>query len=147
MSADQPSDETDTIAYAVTFVEAAECLARHGMAGPHTLIGPFYAMIGFAIENGLKAALEYKRVAPRSKWFHSHDLTALRTLAVDSAALRLSEEETIFIDELSLPHREFHFRYPQKAGTINLARPPYATALTHGILRRVLMFIGGPGRV
>ena len=55
----EPSDEIDTLAYAVSYLEAAKLLATQKMGDSHTLIVPFYALIGFSLENGLKALLEH----------------------------------------------------------------------------------------
>ena len=55
-----PSDEIDTIAYAVSFLEAARLVAGDKKFADHApMVVPFYMLIGFALENGLKAALEY----------------------------------------------------------------------------------------
>jgi hypothetical protein len=51
---DRASDETDTIAYAVSFSEAADLVARSvDWRDNHGLVVPFFALIGFALENGL----------------------------------------------------------------------------------------------
>jgi hypothetical protein len=140
-----PSDETDTIAYAVSYLIAAEVIGRNeeSWTDNHTLIVPFYALIGFALENCLKSVLEFRKVNPTSKWFHSHDLTGLRKLA-EEAGFRMANDEAGFIDGISVAHQEHHFRYPQKAGRIELAGVERALALTDGLLKRAFHLIGGP---
>jgi hypothetical protein len=75
---DRPSDEIDTMAYAVSFLAAAERLAEADWTDNHPRVVPFYALVGFALENGLKAVLEYRAVDRSLNWFHSHDLQKLR---------------------------------------------------------------------
>ena len=55
----KPSDEMDTIAYAVSFMEASKKLAETEWEDNHPLIVPFYLLIGFSLENALKAVLEF----------------------------------------------------------------------------------------
>ena len=81
MGADRSSDEIDTIAYAVSFLQAAECIANTDWTDNHPLVVPFYALVGFALENKLKAALEHRGVDRSLNWFRSHDLQKLRDLA------------------------------------------------------------------
>jgi hypothetical protein len=76
-----PSDEMDTIAYAVSFLEAAKRLAEAEWEDNHPLIVPFYMLIGFSLENALKAVLEFNGSNTTTKWSHSHDLQKLRLLA------------------------------------------------------------------
>jgi hypothetical protein len=143
----KPSDEIDTVAYAVSFLEAAKLLAAQKMDDNHALIVPFYALIGFSLENGLKALLEHGNVEPRNKWSHSHNLSALRKLAEKELGIELREEGAQFIDHLSTPHLEHHFRYPQKAGRIELDEPPAAVDLTERILISIFLQIDGPARI
>ena len=78
-----PSDEIDTVAYAVSFMKAAKRLAEteEEWEDNHSLIVPFYMLIGFSLENALKAVLEFNGSDPGTKWSHSHDLQRLRLLA------------------------------------------------------------------
>jgi hypothetical protein len=117
------------------------------MGDNHALIVPFYALIGFSLENGLKALLEHRKVEPRKNWIHSHDLSALRNLVEEELGLELSAESAQFIDHLSTPHREHHFRYPQNADRIELKNPPAAIDLTERILTSVFHLIDGPARI
>jgi hypothetical protein len=133
MSDQEPSDEVDTVAYAVSFSEAAKLLADTEWTDNHPLIVPFYMLIGFALENGLKAALEYRAVDKSLKWFHSHDLCRLRELAQDQG-LNLGADADAFIEQVSPHHKEHHFRYPQKAEIAHLLNPRPAASLTNAIL-------------
>jgi hypothetical protein len=143
----KPSDEIDTVTYAIAYWEAAKVLATQITGDNHTLIVPFYALIGFSLENGLKAMLERGKVEPRNKWFHSHNLSDLRKLVEEELDLDLSEESAQFIDHLSTPHLEHHFRYPQMAANIELNEPPYAVDLTKRTLTSIFVQIGGVARI
>ena len=97
MQSGRPSDEMDTIAYAASFLGAAERLAETEWTDNHTLIVPFYMLIGFSLENGLKAVLEFSGTDRSLNWFHSHDLTKLRQLA-EGKGLTLDQDQAMFID-------------------------------------------------
>jgi hypothetical protein len=146
MSDDRPSDEIDTIAYAVAFLEGAKRLAGDAWDEKLPLVIPFYALIGFSVENGLKAALEHRGVDRSIHWFHSHDLTRLRGLAWDQG-LRFLPNINEFIDNLSPQHKEHHFRYPQNARSADLLKADTALILTDAMLRMVFDFIDGHARV
>jgi hypothetical protein len=103
-------------------------------------------LIGFALENGLKATLEFKQVDRSVNWSHSHDLTNLRQLA-EKEGLVLQPDQIRFIDELSPMHKEHHFRYPQKAATAVLMLPPSAAVMTHAILLAAFVLLDGPFRI
>jgi len=103
-------------------------------------------LIGFAIENGLKATLEFKGVDRSLNWFHSHDLTKLREMT-QKEGLSLDKDQVTFIDELSPMHKEHHFRYPQKAATAVLVKPESAAAITDLILQSAFLLLGGPYRL
>jgi hypothetical protein len=143
----KPSDEIDTIAYSVSYLQAAKILAERGIEDNGSLIVPFYALIGFSLENGLKAVLEFLKVEPRSDWFYSHDLTALRKCVEAKAEVEFSDVAAEFIDHLSTPHREHHFRYPQKATQMALNKPPAAIEMTERLLISIFEAINGPSRV
>jgi len=72
-----PSDEIDTVAYAVSFMKAAKRLAegKEEWEDNHSLIVPFYMLIGFSLENALKAILEFNGSDP-----DRHVLVAPRVL-------------------------------------------------------------------
>jgi hypothetical protein len=123
-----PSDEIDTVAYAVSFMKAAKRLAEgeEEWEDNHSLIVPFYMLIGFSLENALKAVLEFNGSDPGTKWSHSHDLQKLRLLA-EHHDFVLSDDLREFVDHLSPLHKDHHFRYPQKAETTHLLKPIAAT--------------------
>jgi len=144
------SDEMDTIGYAISFRLGAETLVKHsskdaGCADIRDII-PFYALTGFSIENGLKAALEFKKASKGLKWSHSHDLSGLLRMCKD-VGLIVAPEVNSFVDELSPHHMEHHFRYPQKAGEVDLPKAANALALVESLLNDVFQFIEGPIRL
>lgn len=134
-----PSDEIDTVAYAVSFMEAAKRLA-------HSLIVPFYMLIGFSLENALKAILEFNDSDPETRWSRSHDLQKLRLLA-EHHDFVLSDDLREFVDHLSPLHKDHHFRYPQKAETAHLLNPIAATKLTERLLVGAFLAIDGAKRM
>ena len=146
MNDDRPRDEIDTMAYAVSFYQAAERLADTDWNDNHPLVVPFYALIGFALENGLKAALEHRAVDRSLNWFHSHDLQKLRDLTRQEGLLLLPNMDAL-IDDLAIHHKEHHFRYPQKARRAVLMKPPSVVVLTDAVLRMVFDFIDGHSRI
>jgi hypothetical protein len=143
-----PSDEIDTVAYAVSFMEAAKVLAEQDKEWEdnHSLIVPFYMLIGFSLENALKAVLEFNGADPTTKWSHSHDLQKLRLWA-EQHDFAVSDDLRNFIDHLSPLHRDHHFRYPQKAETARLLKPIAATELTERLLVKAFLAIDGVKRV
>lgn len=143
-----PSDEMDTAAYAISFMKAAKVLAAEDKewGDNHSLIVPFYMLIGFSLENALKAILEFNGSDPKTNWSHSHDLQKLRLLA-EQHDFAVSDDLRDFIDHLSPLHKEHHFRYPQKAQTAELLKPIAATELTETLLVRVFLAIDGAKRV
>ncbi len=112
----------------------------------HPLIVPFYMLIGFSLENALKAVLEFNGSNPATKWSHSHDLQKLRLLA-EHHDFGLSDDLREFVDHLSPLHRDHHFRYPQKAETAHLLKPLAATALTERLLVGAFVAIDGTKRM
>jgi hypothetical protein len=143
-----PSDEIDTVAYAVSFMKAAKCLAggEEEWEDNHSLIVPFYMLIGFSLENALKAVLEFNGSDPGTKWSHSHDLQKLRLLA-EHHDFVLSDDLREFVDHLSPLHKDHHFRYPQKAETAHLLKPIAATELTERLLVGAFLAIDGAKRM
>src|SRR5260370_21512101 len=139
-----PSDEIDTVAYAVSLMKAAKRLAEgeEEWEDNHSLIVPFYMLIGFSLENALKAVLEFNGSDPGTKWSHSHDLQKLRVFA-EGQDFVLSEDLREFVDHLSPLHKDHHFRYPQKAETAHLLKPIAATELTERLLVGAFLAIDG----
>lgn len=143
---DRTSDEIDTMAYAVSFLQAAEVISKSDWSDNHPLVVPFFALIGFSIENGLKAVLEHRKVDRSLNWFHSHDLQKLRDLARQEGLWILPNVDAL-IDDLNVPHSEHHFRYPQKARTAELLNPQTVVILTDAMLRMAFDFIGAHARI
>jgi hypothetical protein len=144
---DRASDEIDTMAYAVSFQQAAELISKStNWTDNHGLIVPFFALIGFSLENGLKAVLEHRKVDHSLKWFHSHDLLKLRDLVRNEGLWFLPGMDAL-IDAMAAHHLEHHFRYPQKARSVELAMPPEVAFLTEAILRMAFDFIDGHSRI
>ena len=141
-----PSDETDTIAYAVSFLVAAKRLSGPRWEDNHPLVVPFYMLVGFCLENGFKAVLEFHQTDRNLKWHNSHNLTHLRLLCAERC-LFLDPQQIDFVDGLSPKHAEHHCRYPQKAGIAHLLQPGIAIWVTNMILRSAFQKIGGPARV
>lgn len=147
MDQQRSSDEIDTIAYAVSYLQAAELISKStNWADNHGLIVPFFALIGFSLENGLKAVLEHRKVDRSLNWFHSHDLLKLRDLVHAEGLLFLPNVEDL-IEAMAVHHKEHHFRYPQKARTSELKNPPAVSILTDAALRMVFDFIDGHSRL
>ena len=112
---EEESAAIGTMAYAVSFLQAAECLANTDWTDNYPLVVPFYALDGFALENGLKAALEHRAVDRSLNWFHSHDLQKLRDLARHEG-LYLVPDADALIDDLAIHHKEHHFATRKKRG-------------------------------
>src|ERR1700730_3218168 len=146
MPRSDPSDEIDTIAYAVSFMEAAKRLADTEWEDNHPLIVPFYMLIGFSLENALKAILEFNGSDRSTNWFHSHDLRKLRETA-ETHGFHLDVDLKEFVDHLSPLHKDHHFRYPQKAEIAHLMKPPSAALLTEQLLVSVFLAIDGVKRM
>lgn len=101
------------LAFAVELLEGARRIASTAQT---TMIGeigiPFFLLIGFSVENGLKAYL--LRQSCPGNWKNSHDLADLFRKAT-SARLAPSDGIATFVLALSPYHQEFWFRYPEKA--------------------------------
>lgn len=144
-----PSDESDTIGWAVALHLGAEALAAVGpprTSNPrHSL--PFYLLVGFSLENGLKATLEFKKLDPKiGKWTHSHKLAELLDLA-QGVGFRPDPIAIAFIQRFSPYHEQFQFRYPAKSGTVELPDAEIVVQLVEDTLRRAFDFIGGRARL
>lgn len=109
---DELSD-LDTLAGAVTFWMAARSLIDMNWGERPLPLSPIYTLLGFSIENGLKALLQSKLHEPLKSWKHSHDLRFLRLAAADYG-LSLSGRASGTIDALSPYHSAHIFRYPKR---------------------------------
>lgn len=125
----------DRLAYAVSLMYGA---AAVGAAKPR-LVQPFFLLICFSLENGLKAYLQHRGVHLHEKIDQgvlAHDLERLKALAVGEG-LCLEEESVSLIDNLSEYHKQHQFRYPKNAGRVDLFSDEYAYKWTHEALARV----------
>src|SRR4051812_44028822 len=108
----------DKLAFAVALMDGAHRIASTAQTSLIGEIGlPFFLLLGFSVENGLKAFLQ-KRSYP-GNWKNSHDLIDLFQKAADEGFAPPDGVET-FVFVLSRYHKEFWFRYPEKAGTANI---------------------------
>jgi hypothetical protein len=58
----QADIHVDKLAYALALLDGARRISDSAVDAPISTIGiPFYLLIGFSIENSLKAFLEYKK--------------------------------------------------------------------------------------
>jgi hypothetical protein len=147
--ANSKSNEMDTIAWAVSTRLGAEALAladqdKRPEEGRIRHLLPFFLLVGLAIENGLKAALEYTKLDDSSpKWTNSHDLSRLMRHCRDRGFI-LAPEVAQFVDDISMHHKEHHFRYPQKADEANLPSAETVLVLLETLLSDAFNFIRGP---
>jgi hypothetical protein len=51
------------------------------------------------------------------------------------------------IDQMALAHLEHHFRYPQKAATVTLLKPPTVVVILNDMLETVFFSIDGHIRI
>ena len=115
-----PSDEIDTIAYAVSFLRAATKLSDLRWEDNHPLVIPFYMLIVFSIENGFKANLSSSGMQ-NVHWDG-------RTRMIWPCSGNCARIEWRFLTNRNRISREAfagcikytHFRYPQKAGVVEL---------------------------
>jgi hypothetical protein len=143
-----PSNEIDTVAYAVNLWSAATVLSKIIPNGKHHPLSiAFFLLIGFSIENALKAVIEYKKPVIAGGWSRSHDLTRLRQITEDQGFIIANASVVRFIDALSPLHREHQFRYPQKAGIANLIGAQSAAQLVDELLNDVFEFVDSPDRL
>jgi len=117
-SKDEVADHFDKLAYAVSLLNGAERLAHTARGQPIATIGiPFYLLIGFSIENGIKALLDFQRC--EGGWRKSHDLGDLLSRTKDLRELLWPGAEDSIL-HLSRYHKEHWFRYPEKATTADV---------------------------
>lgn len=124
-----PQDPEDRLAYAVSLMQGAAAIAAdaHGRAGRRHIL-PFFLLIGFALENGLKAHLQYCGLDKTEKIDRpplAHDLNRLLALATTSG-LVLPHDSVRLIDSLSKSHLNHEFRYPKNAGTVDVFSDQFA---------------------
>ncbi len=99
---------------------------------------PFFLLLGFSVENG-KAYLEKQGV--EGNWKHSHDLANLYQKAASGGFAPPSGVDT-FITSLSQYHKEFWFRYPEKAGIADVFKAASSIDAVQTLLEEVADHIG-----
>jgi hypothetical protein len=126
----------DRLAYARSLLDGAGRIAFTAKDEPISTIGiPFYLLIGFSIENSLKAFLDYKKY-PHGSWLRSHDLADLTDRSLEND-LQLQDQIVKFVKNVSQYHKEFWFRYPEKAGVADVNSSPEALYATEMLFRSV----------
>jgi hypothetical protein len=130
----------DKLAFAVSLLDGAARIASTATTDAIGEIGiPFFLLLGFSVENGLKAYLEKQGVA--GNWKHSHDLTDLYQKAASAGFAPPSGVDT-FVISLSQYHKDFWFRYPEKAGTANVFKAASSINAVQTLLEEVADLIG-----
>jgi hypothetical protein len=125
----------DKLAFAVSLLDGARRIASTAQTTRIGEIGmPFFLLLGFSIENGLKAYLQ-KQGCP-GNWKNSHDLSDLFQKA-SSAGLAPPDGVEMFVIGLSQYHKEFWFRYPEKAGTADIFTAASSLNATDALLVEV----------
>jgi hypothetical protein len=125
----------DKLAFAVSLLDGARRIASTAQTTRIGEIGmPLYLLLGFSVENGLKAYLQ--KQSWRGNWKNSHDLSDLFKKA-SSAGLAPPEGVETFVLALSQYHKEFWFRYPEKAGTAEVFTAASSVNATDALLVEV----------
>jgi hypothetical protein len=138
----QPSTHVDTLGYAVALLDGAIRIAQSARTPKTGEIGiPFYLLIGFSLENSLKALLQYKvHYDAEWRWNYSHDLSRLFAVAT-GYGLKTHKTVREIVDGLSQPHKEFYFRYPGKAAMAEVFKPVSALVVTSTLISAVFDLI------
>jgi len=130
----------DKLAFAVSLLDGAGRISLTATTDAIGEIGiPFFLLLGFSVENGLKAYLE-KRGVP-GNWKHSHNLADLYQKAA-SAGFAPPSGVVTFVTTLSQYHREFWFRYPEKTGTADVFKAASSIDAVQTLLEEVAGHIG-----
>lgn len=136
----EPIEPVDRLAYAVALLKGAAAVgAASHPPQARRLVQPFFLLICFSIENGLKAFLQHCGVHFKEKIDRSplaHDLRRLKDLA-EAAGLTLTQNSVKLIDSLSDYHLEHQFRYPKNAGTVEIFTDAFTYVGTDEILASV----------
>ncbi|MCA1457034.1 hypothetical protein I6F35_28085 [Bradyrhizobium sp. BRP22] len=132
----------DKLAYAVALLDGAQRLDRSARGQDVSRIGiPFFLLIGFSIENGLKALLQFQGRQPRRDWHTSHDLADLLA-KTDGLRKHLWPGAAESIEHLSRYHKEFWFRYPERAATADVYTAESTCMLVNHLLTEISRLIG-----
>jgi hypothetical protein len=139
----EPTQPEDRLAYAISLLRGAAAVGAAGHPPAPRLVQPFFLLICFSLENGLKAYLQHHGVHLKEKidrYPLAHDLIRLKDLAVASG-LSLPVDSSKLIDSLSDYHLTHQFRYPDKAGTVEIFSDAYAYSWTEDALASVALGI------
>jgi hypothetical protein len=140
LSKDMDELHVSKLSYAVALLDGATRIVRSEKEPSLDHIGiPFYLLVGFGIENALKALLQYQS-AP-GKWQLSHDLADLLVRS-DGLEQRLLFGAGDMIKHLSRYHREYWFRYPEKATIADVYKPVSALVLLNDLIGHVFDMTG-----
>lgn len=130
-----PTAHEANLSYAAQLLLGAVRISRTAATKDIGEIGiPFYLLIGFAIENGLKGFLKHRQDAG-GNWRKSHDLSLLLSHCRENG-LRVNEAVDRLIHLISRYHAEFWFRHPEKAGTADVFDAHSTIFLTDALLRQ-----------
>jgi hypothetical protein len=134
----------DKLAYAVALLDGAKRIHSSEPGADISRIGiPFYLLIGFSIENGLKALLQFQGQHQRALQ-RSHDLADLLA-KTDGLRERLWPGTVKDVEHLSCYHKEYWFRYPERAATADVFKAQSACMLVDHLLAQVAHMIGYRG--
>jgi hypothetical protein len=134
-----PIEPEDRLAYAVSLLTGAEAVAAVGHRRGRRLVQPFFLLICFALENGLKAYLQHREVDRSEKIDQpplAHDLKRLMDLAI-KAGLIIPENSSKLIESLSAYHLQHQFRYPKNAGVVEIYSNEFAYVWTDETLKHI----------
>ncbi|MGY3347105.1 MULTISPECIES: hypothetical protein [unclassified Bradyrhizobium] len=134
----------DKLAYAVALLDGPKRIHSSAPGEDISRIGiPFYLLIGFSIENGLKALLQFQgQHQPALQ--RSHDLADLLAKA-DGLRERLCPGAAKDAEHLSRYHKEYWFRYPERATTADVYKAESACMMVGHLLVEVAHLIGYRG--
>jgi len=138
--ADDAELHIDKLAYAVALLDGAKRIHSSAPEEDISRIGiPFYLLIGFGIENGLKALLQFQgRQFDRKQ---THDLAHLLAIT-DGLRERLWPGAAKGVEHLSRYHKEYWFRYPERAATADVYKAESACMMASHLLAEVAHLIG-----
>jgi len=135
----------DKLVYAIALLDGAKRIHSSAPGADISRIGiPFYLLIGFSIENGLKALLHFQGQHQRELQ-RSHDLADLLA-KTDGLRERLWPGTVKDVEHLSRYHKEYWFRYPERAATADVYKAESACMMVDHLLVQVAHLIGYRGR-
>jgi len=134
--ADDAELHIDKLAYAVALLDGAKRIHSSAPEEDISRIGiPFYLLIGFSIENGLKALLQFQGQHQRDVQ-RSHDLAGLLAIT-EGLRERLWPGAAKDVEHLSRYHKEYWFRYPESAATADVFKAESACMMVDHLLAHI----------